>query len=223
MTQKQGTQLNLIQQNVARWALGYVNGQYNYCILDTETTDLDGEVIDLAILDGKTGQVVLDQLIKPTVRITEAAARIHGISEEVVKDAPTFSEVWPQIFTALSGYKKIVTYNAAFDAARLQHTASMNGIALLLAHKDTRRVKWPQFEIQAPWECAMTMYAQFWGEKGYYNSYRWQRLNVACKQQGIEHSNWHRALGDCLATLKLMRVLAAKWQPEAAAGSEVTS
>lgn len=209
--QQQGSKLNAIQQQVARWAFGYVSAQYDFCILDTETTDLDGEIIDIAILDGRSGGVVLNQLIKPTVRIAEAAARVHGIGEDQVKDAPTFAEVWPQIYEALSSFKKIITYNAAFDAQRLQHTATMNGIPLQLAHRDARRVKWAEYEIAAPWECCMLMYAQFWGERGYYNSFRWQKLNIACKQQGIEHTNWHRALGDCQATLKLMRVLAAQY------------
>lgn len=34
-------------------------------ILDTETTDLDGRIIEISIIDAATGTVLMDQLINP--------------------------------------------------------------------------------------------------------------------------------------------------------------
>jgi DNA polymerase-3 subunit epsilon len=49
------------------------------------------------------------------------------------------------------------------------------------------------------WECAMLQYAKFVGEwNPRYNQYKWQKL------KGGNHS----ALGDCLATLTLLRKMA---------------
>ncbi|EFT29528.1 hypothetical protein HMPREF9343_02650 [Cutibacterium acnes HL099PA1] len=36
-------------------------------ILDTETTDLDGRIIEISIIDAATGTVLMDQLINPTL------------------------------------------------------------------------------------------------------------------------------------------------------------
>ena len=57
--------------------------------------------------------------------------------------------------------------------------------------------------------CAMQAYAEFRGEwsaeKG---QYRWQKLSAAAAQQGVTVTNAHRALGDCLMTLGVVRAMA---------------
>ena len=51
---------------------------------------------------------------QPTIPIPEGAIAIHGITDEMVKDAPNFCEVYPQIVAALAG-KEVLIYNANFD------------------------------------------------------------------------------------------------------------
>ena len=52
----------------------------------------------------------------------------------------------------------------------------------------------------------MLQYAKFWGEwDDYRGNYKWQKLIHAARQQGIEVQNAHRALGDCLMTLAVMK------------------
>ena len=55
----------------------------------------------------------------------------------------------------------------------------------------------------------MQAYAELHGEwseeKG---RYRWQKLSTAAQQQGVKVENAHRALGDCLMTLGLVRAMA---------------
>ena len=57
--------------------------------------------------------------------------------------------------------------------------------------------------------CAMQAYAELHGEwsaeKG---RYRWQKLSAAAAQQGVTVTNAHRALGDCLMTLGVVRAMA---------------
>ena len=57
--------------------------------------------------------------------------------------------------------------------------------------------------------CAMQAYAELHGEwseeKG---RYRWQKLSTAAQQQGVKVENAHRALGDCLMTLGVVRAMA---------------
>ena len=45
-------------------------------ILDTETTDLDGRIIEISIIDAATGTVLMDQLINPTLLDSPPGAEV---------------------------------------------------------------------------------------------------------------------------------------------------
>lgn len=86
----------------------------NWVMLDTETTGLeDAEVVEIAITNPQ-GAPLLNTLVKPTIPIPEEAIAIHGITDEIVKDAPNFCEVYPQIVGGLTD-KEVLIYNADFD------------------------------------------------------------------------------------------------------------
>lgn len=165
----------------------------NYVILDTETTDLYGEIIDLAIIDVK-GVVLYNSLLKPTCKINPDAQVLHHISDEMVDSAPTIADEWAKI-SEIVGNKKVITYGAKFDSERINQS---------LAAYDLPACDW-QFE------CAITKYANFWGapnQYGYKNA-PYQKLERACFQQGIMlQPGLHRALPDCQATLALIRKVA---------------
>lgn len=58
-------------------------------IVDTETTGLDGVVVEISVVDTYTGDVLLDTLVHPDgVPMEEAAAAVHGISEAALDSAP---------------------------------------------------------------------------------------------------------------------------------------
>jgi len=160
--------------------------QPDMLILDTETTGLHGiaEICQIAIVDG-AGQVVIDTLVKPTRPIPRDASHIHGITDDKVKDAPTFADLAPQLREILSG-ATVVIYNAEFDTRLMEQSARAHGLTYEV----------PIFAGE--YACAMEMYSQWVGDwSSYHHSYRWQRL------PGGDHS----ALGDaraCLAVLKKM-------------------
>jgi DNA polymerase III epsilon subunit-like protein len=58
------------------------------------------------------------------------------------------------------------------------------------------------------WECLMKAYAQYRNEHNQYGSPKWHKLNEACRQQGIEIIQSHRALGDAWAAYELMKSIA---------------
>jgi len=60
--------------------------------LDTETTGLKDydQIVEICLLDND-GAVLIDSLVKPTVKIPLDATRIHGITDAMVSSAPT----WP--------------------------------------------------------------------------------------------------------------------------------
>lgn len=174
------------------WCKHVVSNPDRYVIIDSETTGFHGECVDIAIV-GIDGTVFFNKLLRPKCPIEEGAMAIHGITESMVSRARTFREEWPAIERAIKG-RTIIAYNAQFDLGRIDHTANVHGVSL------------PYME----WHCAMKAYARFWNEPNRYGKSdpAWQKLEAACRQQGIAFAQEHRALGDALATAALIRRLA---------------
>ncbi len=180
------------------WAASVL--QRGAVILDTETTGLDNaEIIELAVIDAYE-RVLLNTRIKPLCpeRMYEVGSRglsafdIHGISAEMLVDAPTFAEVYPRLRRVVEG-RPVLVYNLRFDRDRLR--------------EDCERWQLPALDFSA-WDCAMEWYAQWIGEWSYRRgSFRWQPLNGG-----------HDALGDCLACLDRMRRMANATMPRTRTG-----
>lgn len=88
-------------------------------VLDTETTGLDftkERIIEFAAVRLENGKVKeeFQTLINPQQHIRKSSIAIHGITEDMVKDAPTEAEVMPQIMEFIGEYP-IVAHNAIFD------------------------------------------------------------------------------------------------------------
>jgi DNA polymerase-3 subunit epsilon len=67
-------------------------------VLDLETTGINlavDRIVEIAVVKINTdgSKTVKRKLINPEMKIPEAAAKIHGISDEMVKDAPPFRNV----------------------------------------------------------------------------------------------------------------------------------
>jgi DNA polymerase III epsilon subunit family exonuclease len=86
---------------------------------DTETTGLghDAEIIEITILD-ISGGILFNQLIKPKGPIEEGAIAIHGITNEMVANAPSFDHFAPKIQEIFAG-KNLVAHNIEYDKQRL--------------------------------------------------------------------------------------------------------
>jgi len=166
----------------------------NFVILDTETTGIDrpAEICQVAIID-MHGEPLLETYVHTRFKIPPAASAVHGISDETVQHAPFWPEVRAQVLHYIEG-KDVLVYNAVYDRKLMHWSDEMYG--------DQRF----DYKARADWHCVMLAYAEFHGEiNEYYGSYRWQRLEAACAQMGIEANGYHRAYGDCMATLKLLR------------------
>lgn len=150
-------------------------------ILDTETTDLDGEIIELAIINLK-GEDIYNQRFNPLSEISEGAQAVHGITAEMVADKPRFADCKFDVFGPLIISGLVLIYNKSFDIARLRHTCKLHGLDM------------PEFRS----DCLMEWYAQFCNEwSNYHQSYRWQPLGGG-----------HSALGDCKAALVCLQEMA---------------
>lgn len=162
-----------------------------HCILDTETTGLDelAEIVEISILD-EQGQPLLDTFCQPTrAAIDPKAQAVHGIDAGMLADAPNFTQIAPQILAAIQG-RRIIIYNAEFDLRLLFQSLYFSDKAIC--------AEFPFARLEDNTVCAMTLYAQFYGDwNNYYQSYRWQSLKNAALQCGFPlPSNLHRAAGD---------------------------
>lgn len=88
-------------------------------VLDTETTGLDytrERIIEFAAVRLENGKIKdeFQTLINPQQHIRKSSIAIHGITQEMVEDAPTEDEVMPKILEFIGDYP-IVAHNAIFD------------------------------------------------------------------------------------------------------------
>jgi DNA polymerase-3 subunit epsilon len=100
-----------------RWA------ETRLAIIDFETTGLSPEndrVLEIGVACFSAGQLTLlkNWLIYPGIPIPDEARAIHNISDEELKDAPSFGQVARELSDVLRGHIP-VAYNAAFDRAFL--------------------------------------------------------------------------------------------------------
>ena len=163
------------------WCLNVLKKNKDFVILDTETTGLGNsdEIIEMAIIT-PTGECLLNERFLPSCSVGKSATSVHGITKKDLLNCQTFSEASPKIEQAI-GKKKIITYNSKFDARLYAQTM-----------KNERNGFVPKGE----WLCAMEVYSQFIGDINQNTGeYKWQKL------QGGDHT----ALGDCLATLDLIK------------------
>lgn len=88
-------------------------------VLDTETTGLDytrERLVEFAAVRLENGKVkgTFQTLINPEQHIRKSSMAIHGITEEMVADAPTEKEILGDILEFI-GDAPIVAHNAIFD------------------------------------------------------------------------------------------------------------
>ncbi|MCL1076484.1 3'-5' exonuclease [Shewanella dokdonensis] len=170
-------------------------------VLDTETTGLGdtAEICEICILNHR-GETLLDTLVKPQQQIPDDVIAIHGITNEMVKNAPAFDQLLPEINQIISG-KTLVAYNQPYDYRLLEQSAKACG----LGHEDVAL-------HNTRTACAMAAYSQhagIWDEAR--NAYKRHRLVDAAR--GIELPKGerpHRAHADCYLTLWLLRHMAGK-------------
>lgn len=155
-----------------------------FVVVDIETTGLSylggdkiTEIGAVKIVDGK----IVDKfqtLINPERRISEEITKLTGISEDMVKDMPTFDKIIPDFFKYAAG-SIIVGHNLDFDYKFIKFYAKEQGYTFKNEGIDTlpfAREVVPRLKNH--------------------------KLNTVCDHFSIEFLH-HRALSDAHATAKL--------------------
>lgn len=110
-------------------------------VLDTETTGLDylikDRVIEIAaieIINDKELGKEFHTYINPNIKIDDAGVKIHGITNEFVKDKPYFNEIADD-FLNFIGDSLIIAHNSEFDRSFLNLELYLLQKPILLKNK----------------------------------------------------------------------------------------
>lgn len=160
-----------------------------YAIIDVETTGgspAQDRIIEIAVFVFD-GEKIVDQfssLVNPNKKIDPYVTKLTGISDNMVKDAPTFVDIHKKVLQFLSPENIFVAHNVKFDYGMVRMEFKRMGMEFTRKQIDTvtlARKVLPGF-----------------------NSYS---LGVLCDSLGIKVENRHRAHGDAEATVKLLDLI----------------
>ncbi len=157
----------------------------DFVVIDFETTGLDAiknELIEVSALK-YVGRNFVDSyitLIKPKIKIPYYITQINGITNEMVKDAPSIEEVIPRLVDFI-GPSVLVAHNAAFDMKFLKCNAQRCGLEVKNSYIDTlslSRKTFPELHNH--------------------------KLATVARHIGIHEEGWHRAEFDTRATAEIL-------------------
>ena len=160
-------------------------------VLDTETTGLaeDSRIIEISALD-HNGHPLINTLVNPGIPIPEDAYAVHGISDAMVRDAPTWADISDAVLALLREHRLLI-YNAPYDLRLLcQSERFATG----------RELQPMDFDAT----CVMQLAMDAINTEGHRIS-----LKRAAEYCGISWGGLtpHRAISDCAVTLDVYRHL----------------
>ena len=166
-----------------------------FAIVDIETTGgnaLKDRITEIAVYI-HDGNKIIDEfcsLINPECLIPPFIARLTGISNEMVENAPRFFEVAKQLIQITDG-AVFVAHNAPFDYGFIRQEYKSLG-----------------FNFSRDYLCTVRL------SRRIIPGFRSYSLGNLCNSLNIAIENRHRASGDALATVKLFEMLLEKNKKE---------
>ncbi|EPF9727600.1 exonuclease domain-containing protein [Vibrio fluvialis] len=156
-------------------------------VIDTETTDLEGYVIQIAAVCCSSGDIIYQSLVATEHQISSNAINIHGITSSYLENAPCPDDVANQLNQVLSG-REWTAFNIDFDACAIRRTF---GDSLIKTMSD---------------KCAMRIAATVFGSTNRYDSISLNDAmnHAAVKRVGVAHD----AASDAIGTVEVIRAIA---------------
>lgn len=100
-------------------------------ILDTETTGLEAKsekIVEICCLS-ESSEILFYSKLNPCKAISKEAYKVHGLSEESLKDCTRFSKIKKELINAISD-STLVIHNAGFDLKFLYKEFLLTGVYL---------------------------------------------------------------------------------------------
>lgn len=164
-------------------------------LFDTETTGLlVPEINELSaqpyIVDFYAVKIdddfnIIDEFesyIKPPIPIPPDLTKIHGVSNDTVKNSPTFEQLYPRLAEFFLGANKLVGHNVAFDRSMLANE--------LLRCDMLLKFPWPPEHI-----CTVEMSMHI-------EQRRMKLSDLHAHCTGKPHADAHRAKSDVFALVR---------------------
>lgn len=154
-----------------------------FVVFDLETTGLsptEDEIVEVGAVKIKNGKIceTFSTLVKPKKPIPADATKVHGITDQMVKDCPGIEKVLPDFLKFIEG-TYLVAYNIDFDYSFTSNVAKKLGYKLNNKQIDAMVVA-----------------------KNHIPSLRNYTLKSVVKALNITLENAHRAINDTIATAK---------------------
>jgi len=170
---------------------------YPLVAFDTETSGaypVGSEIVEFGAVKWFKGQVVerLQMLIKPEIPMGEEVIKIHGITNEMVADAPSMKEVIAKIHGFLD-QSLGVAHHAPFDMGFIAYDIERFGLAM----------------PTGPVFCSSLL------SRKYINGVENHKLQTLVKHLQIEGGSAHRAADDAYACLQVALKTLEKLEPNA--------
>lgn len=162
----------------------------DFTAIDFETANsYRGSPCSVGLVKVRSGAIVDERhwLIRPPEQVDRFDAfniSIHGITPEMVADAPRWNVVLPQIIDFIGG-DVVVAHNAAFDTGVIRYACAVDGI------------EWPALTFLCTLVIARRAFAL--------PSYRLPFVTEAC---GVTLQGHHDALADARAVVDIVRGMA---------------
>ncbi len=156
-----------------------------FICLDTETTGLSplegGRICEIAALLSKGGGRLkaFASLINPQIPISPQVSAIHGITDDMVANSPSFEQIAPRLIDILQG-GVLVFHNADFD------------LSFLNAEFENLGLKMPPAVVLDTLKFARC-----------HGNFSRNRLGIIAQELGISSAGWHRAMADTIMTEKI--------------------
>ena len=161
-----------------------------YAIVDIETTGGHASAhgiteIAIVIHDGITVTNRFESLVNPGQSIPVYIQALTGIDDAMLRYAPTFSDIAPQVHQLLKNCI-FVAHNVNFDYSFVRHHLMAAG-----------------YELQSAKLCTVRLGRKIFPGLTSYS------LGKFCSQMGIQNNARHRAMGDAYATAQLFDMMLA--------------
>ncbi len=149
-----------------------------FVVFDTETTGFSAtydRIVEIGAVKIRNGEIIEERswLINPQRTIPRRVTGVHGISGQMVRNKPTFAEVYPE-FVEFAGDAVLVAHNARFDVDMVRAEVERNGLE------------------QMPNVCldSLKLFRKWWPAA------QSHKLGALAEQLGIAGEGFHRGMAD---------------------------
>ena len=174
----EGYYINDVDDRVAVQGGTNMSFDDEYVAFDLETTGLyrHDTIIEIGAVRMKNGEEIerFQTFVDPKRRLHPKVVELTGITDDMLKGAPTIEEILPQ-FREFVGDSVLVAHNADFDANFIRRACERQGIQWDMTFVDTLTIA----------QCLMPELGKF-------------RLDIVAKKFDLADFNHHRAGDDAL-------------------------